>query len=80
MRHKAIIETNGVIGKITIDGNEIGGVTGYTITHNGGSTPELTLKFNCDIQVVNDGVLLPLPEPWREFYEKSENPLIDLYK
>lgn len=74
MRHKAIIETNGIIGKVTIDGNEIGGVTGYTITHNAGSIPELTLKLNCDLQVINDEVLIPLPEPWRKFYEEDAAP------
>lgn len=78
MKHKAIIETNGTKGKVIIDGNEISGVTGYTITHNGGSDPELTLRFKCDLRVVNEGVLLPLPEPWSRFYETNENPRTDI--
>lgn len=69
MIHKAIIETNGTIGKVSIDGTEIGGVTGYTITHNAGSLPELTLKLNCDLQVIGKEVLVPLPEPWRRICE-----------
>lgn len=79
MRHKAIIETNGIKGKITIDGNEISGVTGYTITHRAGNIPELTLKLNCDLQVIGKEVLIPLPEPWRRIYERNAAPETNVY-
>ena len=63
-KHKVIIETNGVLGKITIDGNEIHGVTGYEIEHRAGDIPRLHLTLNCDLQVISDEMLIPLPEPW----------------
>lgn len=69
--HTVSIETNGTRGKITIDGNEIGGVVGYEIIHNAGHLPELRLKLTCDLQVIDDEVLVPLPEPWRKIYEGS---------
>lgn len=69
--HTAVIKTHGALGKITIDGNEVGGVVGYEIIHNAGELPELHLKLKCDLQVIDDEVLIPLPEPWRRIYEGS---------
>lgn len=69
MKHTAIIKTDGIKGEVIIDGNKIDGVTGYTFTHRAGELPELTLRLNCDLQIIGDHVLIPLPEPWRKIYE-----------
>lgn len=71
VKHAAIIRTNGITGEVFIDGNKIDGVTGYTITHNAGELPELTLRLNCHLQVIGDEVLIPLPEPWRKIYKEN---------
>lgn len=70
-KHTVKIETKGAMAEIYVDGEKIGGVTSYRIEHKCGSLPELHMVLNCNLQVMDAEVLIPLPEPWRRLYDKS---------
>lgn len=45
MTHKVKIETHGTIGRVYIDGKEVSQIRGYTIEHNAGELPVITLRL-----------------------------------
>ncbi len=45
MTHKVKIESHGTIGRVYIDGKEVIGIRGYTIEHNAGKIPVITLRL-----------------------------------
>lgn len=45
MTHKVKIEDHGTIGRVYIDGKEVSAICGYTIEHNAGWIPVVTLRF-----------------------------------
>lgn len=40
------ITTNGIIGKIEVDGKELPSVKGYSIFHQAGQLPEITINLH----------------------------------
>lgn len=59
------IETKGSTARIYINGQEIRGVTGYTVSHDVCGIPVLDLKIKCNLDIAGDDWMVPVPEPWR---------------
>lgn len=67
------IKGNGATAHIYIDGVDVADkITGYTLTHKGGTMPTLQLDIPA-LDVSVDAEILPvMPEPWRSLWGKEE--------
>lgn len=63
------IESNGVAGKVLIDGKEVPGVHSFSVSGSAGTVPVLQLNVLASTLTYDGaGVLPALPEPWSHFY------------
>lgn len=68
-----VIKTVGGSGaKVYIDGNELYGVKGYSLTHKAGELPQLTLNMKATNVTVETQVLPALPPPYDSFYVSKQ--------
>lgn len=73
---KINIQTEGVHARIIVDGHEIKGVRGYSISHNAEGIPIIQLSlFGTDMTFDSD-MVPALPEPFSGFYVSVQK-LID---
>lgn len=54
--------------KVYVDGQELNGVKGYSLTHKAGELPQLTLDMKATNITVETQVLPALPPPYDSFY------------
>lgn len=67
---KIEIKTHGSQGSILVDGKEVPGVRGYSISHSANGLPSVKLDLVCTNLVFDgNGVIPELPDVFKEFYE-----------
>lgn len=67
-----VINTNGVIGTVIVDGIDMSDkITAYEIRHEGGKLPELILKLCGENMTVNGAMVPALPEVFKPYYKPN---------
>ncbi|NBI10264.1 hypothetical protein D1641_09610 [Colidextribacter sp. OB.20] len=70
---KIEIKTEGVKGKVLVDGKEMPGVRSYSVHHDAGSIPMVRLDLiGTDLFIDGNGFIPALPEVFKSFYRPIE--------
>ena len=68
-----VIKTTGGYGaKVYVDGQELYGVKGYSLTHKAGELPVLTLDMKATNVTMETQVIPALPAPYDSFYVSKQ--------
>lgn len=67
------LKINGTMATLIVNGVDISrNVRKYTLTHEAGEIPILTVEMNAISVSVGGGCVSEVPEPWKDFYVLKE--------
>lgn len=75
---KIEIKTSGIKVQVLVDGNEIHGVCGYSMSQKPGELPVLHLDVLGTRLDFESDMLPPIPEPWASYYPKIKEAVLEL--